>query len=173
MYEYVQSQRYAIVSFVKASHYAVRPHRSISSGHTNTWTISSNAARTIRIVHIINTRLPLVALQTRNRRTKFLGRADPGTVLRSATSSTGIMHARLIRETRRHASGITDPRLRHRRLGVDDADPAAVPPRRRRIAGIARIFSAYLSRVRALDVGDAAAEDGLWAVAGLLNREAG
>ena len=149
------------------------PFPSTSGRHTHTGTISSNPARTIGIVHIINTLLPLVTLQARQRRTKLLGRAHPRTVLCSATPSFGIMHARLVRVTWRNAPGITDALLWHWRLCIDDTDFAAVSPRRLRIAAIARVVDADLSRIRALDVAETAAEDGLWAVTGLLDRESG
>ena len=164
-------QKYALQSFlVKVSHDAVHLNPNASSRHANTRTISSNTGSTIRIVHIINTLLSLGTLQARQCPTKLLGRANTRAVLRCATSSLGIMHTSLVRITRRHTPGITDPLLR---LCVDNADSAAVPPRRRRIAGIARIVDADLVCVRALDVADAAAEDGIRAVAGLLDRETG
>ena len=83
------------------------------------------------------------------------------------------MHARLVRVTWRNAPGITDALLWHWRLCIDNTDSAAVRTSLRRVAAIAWIVNANLGWVRALDVAEAAAEDGLWAVTGLLDRESG
>lgn len=83
------------------------------------------------------------------------------------------MHARLARQTRRQAPRIAKPLLRHLRLGVDDADAAAIRAAVVGVAGIAGIIDADLVRAGALDVSEATAEDGLRAVACLLDREAG
>ena len=96
-YSYATSVHANLSDFlIKASHHAVHPNPKTSSSHADTGTISSNTARTIRIVHIIDTFLPLAALQTGESPTDLLRRANPGTVLRNATSNLGIMHARLI-----------------------------------------------------------------------------
>ena len=142
----------------------------LSSRNAHPRTISSDAPSTIHIRHIINTLLPLRALQARKGSTELLGRANPRTVLRSATPALGIMHAGLARQTRRQAPGIAKPLLG---LGVDDADATAVPAALVGIAGIAGVIDADLVRAGALDVAEAAAEDGVWAVAGLLDGEAG
>lgn len=81
------------------------------------------------------------------------------------------MHTRLPRQTRRQAPGITEPLLRHRGRGIYHADTAAVSPGRLGIAGIARIVDADLVRPGALNVAEAAAEDGVGAVASLLDGE--
>ncbi|KAI4167620.1 MAG: hypothetical protein LQ343_007067 [Gyalolechia ehrenbergii] len=157
----------------RATHESVQD---TSSWHAYTRAISSNSPRAIQVPRIIHTPLFRPTLQTRQRRTNSLRRANTRAILCARTRTLGVVHARFPRQTRRQAPGVTKPLLRL--LGLSDADAATICPGGGRVAGIAGVIDADLVGPCALDVGDATAGDGLGGhgvgtVTRLLDGEAG